>query len=141
VDNVGTCALIDAAKAAGVKKFVLVSSILSDAGSWGQRGSVGFKITNAFGGVLDEKIVAEQHLRNSGLDYTIVRPGGLKATPPSGALVVSAENTLNKGEVSRDLVASVCIQALFAAKSANRVVELYESEEDGAVAPPADQWF
>jgi uncharacterized protein YbjT (DUF2867 family) len=120
---------------------VLVSSILTDAGAWGQRGSVGFKITNAFGGVLDEKIVAEQYLRNSGLDYTIVRPGGLKAAPPSGALVVSGENTLNKGEVSRDLVASVCIQALFAAKSANRVVEIYESEEDGAVAPPAAQWF
>ena len=32
-------------------------------------------ITNAFGGVLDEKIVAENYLRASGLDYTIVRPG------------------------------------------------------------------
>ena len=36
VDNVGTIALIDAAKAAGVKKFVLVSSILTDGRSWGQ---------------------------------------------------------------------------------------------------------
>jgi hypothetical protein len=35
------------------------------------------------------------------LDYTIVRPGGLKATPPSGKLVVGKENTLNSGEVSR----------------------------------------
>ena len=58
--------LLPAAKAAGVKKFVLVTSILTDAGSWGQRDSVGFKITNAFGGVLDEKIVAEKHLKASG---------------------------------------------------------------------------
>lgn len=101
VDNVGTCALIDAAKAAKLKKVILVSSILTDGRSWGQENSVGFKITNAFGGVLDEKIVAERHLRASGLDYTIVRPGGLKASPPSGQLIVSGENTLNSGEVSR----------------------------------------
>jgi hypothetical protein len=43
-----------------------------------QEKSPGFVITNAFGGVLDEKLVAEQHLRASGMDYTIVRPGGLK---------------------------------------------------------------
>ena len=41
-------------------QIVLVSSILTDAGAWGQRGSPGFQITNAFGGVLDEKIVAEK---------------------------------------------------------------------------------
>ena len=71
----------------------------------------------------------------------LVRAGGLKADPPSGALVVSGENTLNSGEVSRDTVASVCIQALFAPKSTNRIVEIYENEEDGAVAPAPDKWF
>ena len=81
VDNVGTIKLIDAAKAAGLKKVVLVSSILTDGRSWGQEQSPGFVITNAFGKVLDEKIVAENYLRASGLDYTIVRPGGLKAQP------------------------------------------------------------
>merc|ERR1719174_3452276 len=79
VDNVGTVKLIDAAKAAGVKKVVLVSSILTDAGAWGQLDSAGYKITNAFGKVLEEKLVAENALRKSGLDWTIVRPGGLKA--------------------------------------------------------------
>ena len=43
------------------------------------------------------------------MDYTIVRPGGLKAEPPTGALFVSGENTLNSGEISRDLVAEVTI--------------------------------
>lgn len=73
VDNVGTVHLVDAAKQAGVSKFVLVSSILTNGRGWGQENSAGFKITNAFGGVLDEKLVAEKHLRASGLDYTIVR--------------------------------------------------------------------
>ena len=131
VDNVGTIALIDAAKAAGVKKVVLVSSILTDAGAWGQLDSAGYKITNAFGAVLEEKLVAEKYLKASGLDYTIVRPGGLKADPPTGALFVSSENTLNSGEISRDLVADVSVAALFDAKASKKVVEIVESDKDG----------
>jgi uncharacterized protein YbjT (DUF2867 family) len=141
VDNVGTIKLIDAAKAAGVSKVVLVSSILTDAGAWNQRDSAGFKVTNAFGGVLDEKIVAEKYLRQSGLDYTIVRPGGLKAQPPSGSLVISGENTLNSGEVSRDLVADVCVASIFDPASKDKVVEIVESEEKGVTTPPKDKWF
>ena len=87
--------------------MVLVSSILTNGRSWGQEKSPGFVITNAFGGVLDEKIEAENYLRASGLDYTIVRPGGLKAEAPTGELEVYGEDKLNSGEVSRDLVAAV----------------------------------
>ena len=50
--------------------MVLVSSILTDGGAWGQLDSAGYKITNAFGAVLEEKLVAENYLRSSGLDYT-----------------------------------------------------------------------
>ena len=81
VDNLGAIKLIDAAKAAGVSKVVLVSSILTNGRAWGQENSPGFIVTNAFGGILDEKIVAENHLRASGINYTIVRPGGLKSKP------------------------------------------------------------
>merc|ERR1711865_1023148 len=131
VDNVGTIALIDAAKVAGVQKVVLVSSILTDGGSWGQLNSAGYKITNAFGHVLEEKLVAEKHLRDSGLDWTIVRPGGLKADAPTGQLFVSGENTLNSGEISRDLVAEVAVAAVFDAKASNKVVEIVESDTAG----------
>ena len=128
VDNVGTCKLIDAAKAAGVKKVVMVSSILTNARAWGKEKSPGFVVTNAFGNVLDEKIVAENYLRASGLDYTIVRPGGLKAKPPTGELMISGEDTLEAGEISRDLVAEVCVASLTDAKASNRVLEIIEKE-------------
>mmetsp|Transcript_3930 Transcript_3930/g.5712 ORF Transcript_3930/g.5712 Transcript_3930/m.5712 type:complete len:341 (+) Transcript_3930:72-1094(+) len=131
VDNVGTCKLIDAAKAANVKKVVLVSSILTNGRAWGQEKSPGFQITNAFGNVLDEKLVAENYLKGSGLDYTIVRPGGLKAKPPSGGLVISGEDTLNSGEISRDLVADVCVASLTDGKASRKVLEIIESEEGG----------
>ena len=128
VDNVGTIKLIDAAKQAGIKKVVLVSSILTNGREWGQEDSAGFKITNAFGGALDEKLVAEKYLRASGLDYTIIRPGGLKATAPAGALSINAEDTLNSGEVSRDLVADVCIASLNDPNARNKVLEIIEDE-------------
>ncbi len=112
VDNLGTVALIDGAKAAGVGKVVLITSILTDGPAWGQVNSPGYQVTNAFGHVLEEKLVAEKYLRASGLDWTIVRPGGLKADPPQGGLFVSGENTLNSGEISRDLVADVCVAAI-----------------------------
>lgn len=132
VDNVGTIRLIDAAKQAGVGKVVMVSSILTNGRNWGQEKSPGFVITNAFGQVLDEKIVAENYLRASGLDYTIVRPGGLKAKPPTGALKISGEDTLNSGEISRDLVADVCVASLSDGKAKNKVLEIIE--DDGTPA-------
>lgn len=126
VDNVGTCKLIDAASKAGVKKVVMVSSILTNGRSWGQEDSAGFKITNAFGNSLDEKLVAENYLRKSGLDYTIVRPGGLQNKAPAGALSINPEDTLNSGEISRDLVADVVVASLTDAKASNKVLEIIE---------------
>jgi len=128
VDNLGTIRLVDAAKKAGVSKVVMVSSILTNGRNWGQEKSPGFLITNALGQVLDEKIVAENYLRASGLDYTIVRPGGLKAKPPTGALKISGEDTLNSGEISRDLVADVCIASLTDGKAKNKVLEIIEDD-------------
>lgn len=128
VDNVGTCKLIDAAKAAGIKKVVMVSSILTNGRAWGKEKSAGFVVTNAFGNVLDEKLVAENYLRASGIDYTIVRPGGLKAKPPTGELLISKEDTLEAGEISRDLVAEVCVASLTDKKAKNMVLEIIETE-------------
>jgi len=128
VDNLGTIKLIDAAKKTGIKKIVMVSSILTNGRNWGQEKSAGFVITNAFGNVLDEKLVAENYLKQSGIDYTIVRPGGLKAKPATGALQISGEDTLNSGEISRDLVADVCVASLTDAKAKNKVLEIIEDD-------------
>jgi uncharacterized protein YbjT (DUF2867 family) len=128
VDNVGTIKLIQAAKLAGVQKIVLVSSILTNGRNWGQEKSPGFVATNAFGNALDEKLAAELYLRNQKVDYTIVRPGGLTSSKPAGALSINAEDTLNSGEISRDLVAEVCIAALTDQKASNKVLEIIEDD-------------
>ena len=115
VDNEGVVHLVDAAKRSGtVKRIVLISSILTDGRAMGAEDSPGFKITNAFGGVLDEKLVGERALIDSGVEYCIVRPAGLRGEPPKTELVVTPGNVMASGEVSRELVARVMAEAAFA---------------------------
>lgn len=127
VDNEGVVHLVEAAKAAGVKRVVLISSILTDGRTMHAEDSPGFKITNAFGGVLDEKLVGERHLVDSGVEYTIVRPAGLRGEPPKSTLLISPGNVMSSGEVSRELVAKVMAEAAFAPKAAGKIVELAET--------------
>lgn len=46
----------------------------------------------------------------------------------TGSLIISGEDTLNAGEVSRDLVADVCVASLTDAKASNKVLEIIEDE-------------
>lgn len=97
-----------------------MSSLLTNAPAIGQKDNPNYSFLNALGGVLDQKRVAEIYLEKSGLDFTIVRPGGLEVSPSAelGPLIVSGPDTLlgldtDPGRViSRDTVAEVCIQAL-----------------------------
>ena len=52
----GTLHLVDAAKKAGVKKFVLMSSLLTNGRDAGQGTNPNFIVLNLFGGVLDQKL-------------------------------------------------------------------------------------
>ncbi len=89
VDYGGTRNLIDASVAAGVKQFVLVSSV-----GVTQR----FHLLNlTYGEVLIWKRKAEEHLRASGLVYTIVRPGGLRPGPASVEGVAIAQGDAKGG--------------------------------------------
>ncbi|KAK9797819.1 hypothetical protein WJX73_002081 [Symbiochloris irregularis] len=96
VERQGTINLVDAAKLRGVSKFVLMSSLLTNARAIGQGLNPIFLLINGFGGVLDKKHKAEEYLRASGLNWTIIRPGGLSTDPPSkvGGLIIRGEDTL-----------------------------------------------
>lgn len=147
VDELGTKHLVDAAKAAGVVHMVLMSSLLTNAPNVGQSDNPNYKFLNLFGGVLDHKLVGEQYLRQSGLTWTVVRPGGLSNDPPEkvGALVVGREDTLfgldqDPGrEISRDTVAQVLVESLLQPGAANKVIEIVSS----SMAPPSSpaEWF
>ena len=79
-DYLGNKNLIDAAVKAGVQKFILVSSI----GSGNSAGALPPQALETLRPVLIEKEKAENHLIESGMIYTVIRPGGLKSEPATG---------------------------------------------------------
>ena len=120
VDFVGTKNLVDVAKAAGIQRFVIVSSLCV---------SKFFHPLNLFWLVLFWKQQAERYIVKSGLTYTIVRPGGLRSENTGEAVVMSAADTLFEGGIARQKVAQVCIAALDESTAENKIVEIVTRPE------------
>lgn len=97
VDQNGAINLIDQAKELGVGRFIMVSSMRADNPESGPE-----KLHHYF----VAKGKADDHLRASGLDYTIVRPGRLTEDPPLGKVEVAGK-LKNFGDISREDVAKV----------------------------------
>ena len=120
VDFVGTKNLVDAAKAADISRFIIVSSLCV---------SKFFHPLNLFWLVLYWKKQAENYIIKSGLTYTIVRPGGLRSEDNTEAIVMSGADTLFEGGIPREKVAQVCIAALNESAAKNKIVEIVTSPE------------
>lgn len=115
VDYQGTKNLVDVAKKQGIEKFVLVSSLCV---------SKFFHPLNLFWLVLYWKKQAETYLENSGLKYTIVRPGGLKNEDNSNPILMSSADTLFEGSIPRSKVAQVCVDSLLKDEYQQRILEI-----------------
>jgi uncharacterized protein YbjT (DUF2867 family) len=102
VDLGGAVKLIEAAKAEGVARYLIVSAM--GAAEAPEDGSEGF------GAYLQAKFEADEALRASGLDFTIVRPGGLTDDPGTGLVTVAQR--LERGEIPRADVAAVFLACL-----------------------------
>lgn len=72
-DYVGNRRLMDAARDAGVRRFIFITVI----GAGDSAEGVPLPARSGHDAVTPLKTQAEAHLRASGLDYTIIRPGGL----------------------------------------------------------------
>jgi uncharacterized protein YbjT (DUF2867 family) len=115
VDYEGTKNLVDVAKSQGIEQFVFVSSLCV---------SRFFHPLNLFWLILWWKQQAEQYLKSSGLNYTIVRPGGLKNEDNNNPVVMSQADTLFEGSIPRQKVAQVCVESLYSPQSRNKVLEI-----------------
>ena len=83
-----------------------------------------FHPLNLFWLILWWKQQAEKYLTASGLNYTIVRPGGLKNEDNSNPIVMSGADTLFDGSIPRQKVAQVCVESLTDTRSRNKVLEV-----------------
>ncbi len=116
-DYLGNRNLIDAAVAAGVERFILVSSI----GVAESAQALPPNALEVLGTALQAKAKSEQHLINSGLTYTIIRPGGLKSEPATGQGFLTTANNIS-GTIHRADVAQLVCQCLSSEKSHNQVL-------------------
>ena len=115
LDYGGAVKLIEAAQARGVRRYVIVSSMgAADPEAAGASGT--------FGVYLQAKHDADEALRASGLDFTIVRPGKLTDDPGTGR--VRAGTKLDQGEVPRDDVAAVLLEVLGTESTVGRDFDL-----------------
>lgn len=106
-DLEGSNNVVDAAKAAGVKRVIIVTVI----GPGDSANAVSDRVKQFLGKVIAAKDQAEKHLMASGLDWTIIRPGGLTSDPPTGkGALLSDHSTM--GSIARVDLAKLVVKAL-----------------------------
>ena len=122
MDLGGAVKCIEAAQERGVERFLMVSAMGLD----------DIDPESALGPYLEAKRDADLALADSGLRWTIVRPGPLTNEPGSGTVELAA--SLGRwGNIPRDDVALVLYQCLFAANTVRGSFELLAGTE------PAEQ--
>lgn len=102
VDRDAAIRSIDAAAAADVRRYVMVSY-------FGARTDHGVAEDDGFFAYAEAKAAADAHLHASGLDWTIVAPSGLTLDPPTGRIDVDAaeSETVARGDVAAVIAAAL----------------------------------
>lgn len=126
VDYGAAVLFADAAEAAGVRRFLTVSTM-------GATGSPPDGIDAVFAAYLRAKGAAERDLQaRTGLDWTVVRPGRLTNRPGTGR--VRLEEHADRGEISRDDVAAVLETLLDTPATKGLTLELVSGDTQVAQA-------
>jgi uncharacterized protein YbjT (DUF2867 family) len=120
VDHAAASVFADAAEAAGVRRFIVISSMGADREPPAGTDPV-------FAAYLRAKGAADADIRaRAGLDWTILRPGRLTDDPGTGRVTL-AEST-GRGDVTRDDVAAVLAALLAEPGTARRTLELINGD-------------
>lgn len=114
MDRDGAIKLIEAAKADGIRRFLIVSSMGADSPP-AEGGDV-------FGEYLRAKAEADRALAASGLAFTIIRPGRLTDEPPTGMVTIGSDFELR--EISRADVAATFAASLRVENTIGKTFEL-----------------
>ncbi|WP_335990425.1 NAD(P)-binding oxidoreductase [Glycomyces sp. MUSA5-2] len=116
VDRAASVLLADAAVAAGVRRFLQISSMGAGKDPDPSRDEV-------WTAYIEAKTAAEEDLKSRDLDWVIVRPGALTNDPPTGRVLL-ADPPAGRGEVTRADVAAVLAEILKTPLVTRRVLEL-----------------
>jgi uncharacterized protein YbjT (DUF2867 family) len=123
VDNKGVALLVDEAKKAGVKSFVLISSV-SATDTEIRPGMTDFQ--KLMRNVMANKLAGENYLRASGLNYTVLRPVGLWDRDPGKFPIGIMHGDVEvPGMITRGDVAAVAVNALVNPDAAGKTVTIF----------------
>jgi uncharacterized protein YbjT (DUF2867 family) len=126
VDLGGALKLVDAAKANGIARYVIVSAIgASRPEGWSEEMRPYY----------EAKAGADRRVAEAGLDHTIVRPGRLTDAPGTGRVVAAPE--VEYGDIPRDDVAAVIVAALDTPGTIGKAFDLVTGETPIAEAVAA----
>ncbi len=88
------------------------------------------RMNDQLGGILTWKLKGENALKDSGLNYTIIRPCALTENPADKPLILDQGDNIT-GQVSRDNIAQLCLKVLENPKMTNQTFEVKEGETKG----------
>ena len=123
VDYLGTINIVAAAKKNGVKQIIYMSSI----GAGGAENISTVMLNLLANKTMKWKALAEDQIRKSGIDFTIVRPGGLIGDPATQGIQFSqGDNVL--GWIPREDVAAVLVESIFKDGAKNKTFEVINDD-------------
>ncbi len=123
VDAFGVKKQVASCQRMGVKRLVLVSSLC--AGRF-------LHPLNLFGLILIWKRIGENALETSGLDWTVIRPGGLTEKEDGlsqEAIFYTGPDEQEEAYIPRRLVARACVEALNTQSSIGKIIEITSSPD------------
>lgn len=105
----GVKSIVDCARklTTSIPRILLVTVI----GAGDSRGAVAPKVLEVLGEVIRLKTLAENYLIESGLKYTILRPGGMTDDPASGTAIRTEDHSV-MGVISRADLARLVVECL-----------------------------
>ncbi len=121
VDQNGAKNIIDEAKNQGVKRFVMLSSMGTDTPEQGPEGLQLY---------LRAKAIADEYLKQSNLQYTIVRPGTLSNDQATGKIDINNDIQDKSQTIPRADVATVLVECLNEEATIGKTFEMLAGETE-----------
>ncbi|MFW2404989.1 MAG: SDR family oxidoreductase [Gammaproteobacteria bacterium] len=106
-DLIGANHVVDAARRHGVQRALMITAI----GCGDSKPAVAPKVIEVLGEILAAKTEAEDYLMESGLDATILRPGGMTSDPASGT-AIKTDDHMTMGVINRADLARLTVDCL-----------------------------
>lgn len=119
VDHDAAVASMDAAERVGATRYVMVSY-------FGASLDHGVPEDDSFHTYAEAKARADEHLRGTGLDWTILGPSGLTLEEPTGTIDTTASQSR---QVSRGNVAAVIAEVVGRADTIGRTIEFNDGDQ------------